>query len=128
VCMGVLKGLYQFAQASDSEFKDWAPDSAFSYAYDTLDRWRKGGTKKETVNALRAFIEAELPAWKDSLRRLVRLRKDERSSYIFRNSPGLSGDDDYGCGLVPFTGTYFPHDSRSTLHGSELPVSKSDAC
>lgn len=63
LCMGLLLGLYQFEQESDSEFLDWAPDVLSSFAWTVLDTWKEGQPSQDDVGALRAFIEDRLGGW-----------------------------------------------------------------
>lgn len=61
-CMGILKGIYQFEEDSESEFKDWAsdvPGESFGYI---LKEWAKNMNKKDKKE-MKDFIKKEFPAW-----------------------------------------------------------------
>ncbi len=64
-CMGVLKGIYQYAQESKSEFKDWAidiPEECFGYL---LEEWKKGTKGKDELNEMNKFLEKECSDWSE---------------------------------------------------------------
>ncbi|MBW1777277.1 MAG: hypothetical protein JRJ54_06750 [Deltaproteobacteria bacterium] len=61
-CMGILKGIYQYEEDSESEFKDWAsdvPGETFGYI---LREWGKNRNKKDKLE-MKDFIKTEFPAW-----------------------------------------------------------------
>ena len=61
-CMGILKGIYQYEQDSESEFKDWAsdvPGECFGYI---LREWGKNRSNKDKEE-MKNFIQKECPAW-----------------------------------------------------------------
>jgi len=62
-CMGVLKGIYRYANESDSEFKDWAPDipeECFGYL---IGEWKKRCKRKSQIKELKLFIEDNCYNW-----------------------------------------------------------------
>lgn len=62
-CMGILKGIYQYVQESESEFKDWAidiPDECFRYQ---LEEWKKRTKNKDALNDMNKFLEKECSNW-----------------------------------------------------------------
>jgi hypothetical protein len=63
MCMGLLLGLYQFEHECTSQFKDWAPDAAGSFAWVVVDAWKKGAPGRADVKAVKAFVEEELGGW-----------------------------------------------------------------
>ena len=61
-CMGILKGIYQYEEYSESEFKDWAsdvPGESFGYI---LREWGKNRNNKDKKE-MKDFIKKEFPAW-----------------------------------------------------------------
>jgi hypothetical protein len=61
-CRGILKGIYQYEEDSESEFKGWAsdvPGEIFGYI---LREWGKNRNKK-AKQEMKVFINNEFPAW-----------------------------------------------------------------
>jgi hypothetical protein len=61
-CMGILKGIYQYEEDSESEFKDWAsdvPGESFGYI---LRKWGKDRNNKDKKE-MKDFIKKEFPTW-----------------------------------------------------------------
>jgi hypothetical protein len=61
-CMGILKGIYQYEEDSESEFKDWAsdvPGESFGYI---LREWGKNRNNKDKKE-MKDFIKKEFPTW-----------------------------------------------------------------
>ena len=61
-CMGILKGIYQYEEESESEFKKWAsdvPGETFGYI---LRKWGKNRNNKDKKE-MKDFIKKELPTW-----------------------------------------------------------------
>jgi hypothetical protein len=61
-CMGILKGIYQYKEESESEFKDWTsdvPGESFGYI---LREWGKNRNNKDKKE-MKDFIKKEFPAW-----------------------------------------------------------------
>jgi hypothetical protein len=63
VCTGILAGLHEFEHKSESEFKDWAPDAAISFAEEAVDTWKAGSPSRADVKAMKAFLADELGGW-----------------------------------------------------------------
>jgi len=61
--MGVLKGIYQFDQESESEFKEQAPDVPGDCFGGILDQWRQRCTRKHDIQDMNVFISRECPKW-----------------------------------------------------------------
>jgi len=62
-CMGALKGIYRYANESDSEFKDWAtdiPEECFGYL---IGEWKKRCKRKSQVKEMKLFIKEKCPRW-----------------------------------------------------------------
>jgi hypothetical protein len=62
-CMGVLKGIHQFDQESQSEFKEQAPDVPGDCFGGILDEWRRRCTRKHDIQDMNEFISRECPKW-----------------------------------------------------------------
>jgi hypothetical protein len=63
-CMGILKGIYQYEEDSESEFKSWAsdvPSESFGYI---LDEWAKNSNNKDKKE-MKEFIKKEFPEWSE---------------------------------------------------------------
>ena len=61
-CMGILKGIYQYENDSESEFKNWVSDvpvESFGYI---LSEWGKNSNNKRKKE-MKDFIKKEFPAW-----------------------------------------------------------------
>jgi len=61
-CMGILKGIYQYEEDSESEFKNWAsdvPGESFGYI---LREWGKNRNNKDKKE-MKDFINKEFPTW-----------------------------------------------------------------
>ncbi len=61
-CMGILKGIYQYEEDSESEFKNWAtdvPEETFGYI---LRKWGKNSNKKDKMEMM-GYINEECQDW-----------------------------------------------------------------
>jgi DNA-binding SARP family transcriptional activator len=70
-CMGVLKGIYRYANESESEFKDWAtdiPEECFGYV---ISEWEKKCKRKSQVKELKLFIKKECHKWSEWANKLL---------------------------------------------------------
>ncbi len=63
VCMGIVAGLYQFEHECKTQFKDWAPDAAISFAEEVVDAWKANSPSRADIKALKAFIAENLGGW-----------------------------------------------------------------
>ena len=61
-CMGILKGIYQYKEDSESEFKNWASDVPGEIFGHILREWAKNRIKKDKKE-MKDFIQDEFPAW-----------------------------------------------------------------
>lgn len=62
-CMGLLKGIYDFANDSNTEFKDWAvdvPDASFTVI---LDDWRHRTKDRQVLSEMDEFLHKHCPSW-----------------------------------------------------------------
>jgi len=70
-CMGVLKGIYRYANESESEFKEWAtdiPEECFGYL---IGEWKKRCKRKGQVKDMTLFINEECHRWSGSANKLL---------------------------------------------------------
>ena len=71
MCMGIIKGLYQFEQESQNDFVDWAVDMPGEYAVLVLKEWNVSGQTKEDLLEMEQFTKQSLPSWHRFLARVV---------------------------------------------------------
>lgn len=57
ICMGILKGLHDFENKSNSQFKDWAPDVTDTLQSDLLNEWEKSCNDQILLNEVNEFFE-----------------------------------------------------------------------
>ena len=62
-CKGLLLGLYKFEYKCKTEFREWAPDYASSYAEEVLGKWQTKCVSQEALDEMNAFIQKQLPKW-----------------------------------------------------------------
>jgi hypothetical protein len=72
VCMGIIKGIYQFEKESESDFVDWAVDTLAEAAGSIVEEWKGGGQTKEDLLEMEQFIEQSLPDWESFLVRIMK--------------------------------------------------------
>ena len=75
-CKGLLLGLYRFEYKCKTEFREWAPDYASSYAEEVLGKWQPKRVSQEALDEMNAFIQKQLPKWQ----RFQRLLKGPRTA------------------------------------------------
>jgi len=71
VCLGIMKGLYQFEMESTSDFKDWAVDEPAECAVSVLEEWKGEEQMKEDLLEIEEFIKQSLPNWHRFLVRVI---------------------------------------------------------
>jgi hypothetical protein len=64
-CMGVLKGIYRYDQASESEFKKQAPDVPSESFGWILMEWQNQCARKDSIEEMKEFLSRECPKWAD---------------------------------------------------------------
>ena len=57
ICMGILKGLHDFENKSNSQFKDWAPDVTDTLKSDLLNEWENSCKDRILLNEVNEFFE-----------------------------------------------------------------------
>ncbi len=63
LCMGMLKGIYDFGNESNTEYKDWAVDAPGEFFMIVLDDWRNWTKKRKELAEMDEFIEKHCPMW-----------------------------------------------------------------
>ena len=71
MCMGIIKGLYQFEQESQNDFVDWAVDMPGECAVLVLKEWNTSDQTTEDLLEMEQFIKQSLPSWHRFLARVV---------------------------------------------------------
>jgi hypothetical protein len=56
-CMGVLKGIMQYTQNSESKFKDWAADYPETCFENTLTKWKENCSNKVYIIEMDRYIQ-----------------------------------------------------------------------
>ena len=69
VCMGILKGIYDFHKESASEYKDWAVDAPGEYFSMILHDWQKSTKTRKDLAEMNQFIDENCPDWGASRRK-----------------------------------------------------------
>ena len=62
-CMGVLKGIYQFKEESNSEIKNWAEDCPSELFNEILDEWQKLNNDDSLEEEMQKFIHVYCRKW-----------------------------------------------------------------
>lgn len=63
VCIGILKGLYQYEKHATNEFADWAVDEPKEF-FDTIyEDWKKNHPVKRDIEEVDKIIKKELHDW-----------------------------------------------------------------
>ena len=71
-CKGVILGIYRYAHASKSEFREWSGDVPIECAGGLLCKWQKRGQEANSAEAMDAFIRERCPNWARNLLRTGR--------------------------------------------------------
>ena len=69
VCMGILKGIYDFHKESPSEYKDWAVDAPGEYFSMILHDWKTSTKTRKALAEMNQFIDKNCPDWATSRRK-----------------------------------------------------------
>ena len=56
VCLGLLKGVYDFQWYSKTEFKDWAVDAPGEYFWIYLEEWKKHFQQPSSTSRMNQFL------------------------------------------------------------------------
>jgi len=62
-CMGVILGLYRFAEESETQFKEWSEDVPLYCGGDLLDKWRARCKDPLALKEMDGFLEQSCPKW-----------------------------------------------------------------
>ena len=69
LCMGMLTGIYDFGNESNTEYKDWAVDAPGEFFTLVLDDWKNWIKKRKDLAEMDEFIEKHCPEWSVSRRK-----------------------------------------------------------
>ena len=72
LCMGILKGIYDFDKESKTEYKDWAVDAPGEFFRMVLDDWREWAKNRKDLVEMDTFIKRHCPDWARSSRKKTR--------------------------------------------------------
>jgi hypothetical protein len=75
VCLGILKGVYDFQWHSETEFKDWAVDAPDEYFWTYLEEWKQCFKQRSSVTRIKRFLMEHCLAWSERAIRTVRSGK-----------------------------------------------------
>lgn len=74
-CQGLLKGIYAFDKASETEYKAWAVDIPAEYFGEVLRDWKKIFEKTIPYHQMKEFLATNCPDWSDWSMKTLRSRK-----------------------------------------------------
>ncbi len=63
VCLGILKGTYNFQWYSKTEFKDWAVDAPVGFFGEYLGEWKKHSKQRSSPVNLKQFLTEHCLKW-----------------------------------------------------------------
>jgi hypothetical protein len=75
VCLGILKGVYDFQWNSDTEFKDWAVDAPAEYFWTYLEEWKQHCKQRSSVAKIEQFLTENCLEWSERAVRTVRSQR-----------------------------------------------------
>ena len=75
VCLGILKGVYDFQWYSQTEFKDWAVDAPGQFFWIYLEEWKKYFQQRSSASRMSQFLTEHCLEWAERALRTVGSRK-----------------------------------------------------
>ncbi len=63
ICLGILKGVYDFEWDSNTEFKDLADDAPAEFFSDYLGEWKESFQNRSSRGRLSQFLTTHCPKW-----------------------------------------------------------------
>ena len=75
VCLGILKGVYDFQWHSKTEFKNWAIDAPGEYFSSYLEEWKKHFQRPSSTSRMNQFLTEHCVKWSERALRTVGSRK-----------------------------------------------------
>ena len=75
VCLGILKGVYDFQWYSKTEFKDWAVDAPAECFWTYLGAWKEDFKQRSSSARINQFLTQHCLKWAERAMRTVRSRK-----------------------------------------------------
>ena len=76
ICLGILKGVYDFQWYSKTEFKDWAVDAPGQFFWTYLGEWKKYFKQRLSPAKLNQFLTEHCLKWSKRAMRTVSSRKE----------------------------------------------------
>jgi hypothetical protein len=75
VCLGILKGVYDFQWYSKTEFKNWAVDAPVESFWEYVGEWKTHFKQRSSPEKLQQFLTEHCPKWAERAMRTIRSRK-----------------------------------------------------
>lgn len=75
VCLGILKGIYDFRWSSQTEFKDWAVDAPADFFWIYLEEWKKLFQQRSSTSRINQFLKEHCGEWAERASRTIRSRR-----------------------------------------------------
>jgi hypothetical protein len=75
VCLGLLKGIYDFRWSSQTEFKDWAVDAPAEFFWVYLEEWKKLFQQRSSASRMNQFIKEHCGQWAERASRTISSRR-----------------------------------------------------
>ena len=58
-CIGIIRGLWRYAEESSSDFADWVEDAPGEYVDTVFEEWRKGNPSSEDINEVMSIARGD---------------------------------------------------------------------
>ncbi len=71
VCLGILKGIYDFRWSSQTEFKDWAVDAPAEFFWVYLEEWKKSFRQRSSTSRMNQFLTEHCGQWAERASRTI---------------------------------------------------------
>ena len=71
VCLGLLKGIYDFRWSSQTEFKDWAVDAPAEFFWAYLEEWMKLFQQRASASRMNQFLKEHCGQWAERASRTI---------------------------------------------------------
>jgi hypothetical protein len=56
-CIGIIKGIWRYAEESVSDFAEWVIDAPGEYIYTVVEEWKKGNPSSEDIVEVTNIVE-----------------------------------------------------------------------
>ena len=77
VCLGLLKGIYDFRWSSQTEFKDWAVDAPAEFFWVYLEEWKKSFQQRSSTSRMNQFLTEHCVQWAERASRTIGSRRKD---------------------------------------------------